>query len=332
MSTAEAAFLFAGSLVLTVTSSAVLSRRIEQLGKWLLWSESLLGILAALGADAPEISSSLSALRRGQHDLGLGIVFGSNILNLVALLGLSAVLAGKVQVSRRTLYLNGGVAVGVMTLTTVELYGILSPVMSVILIALIMSIYVTLTSASPALIQRAARIVGLGGQLGQTVTDANRDPEKAETPRRPSYADILDVLPSLVCIILASVGLVRSALVLGGAWKIPMAVLGTLILASLTSIPNVVTAVRLALRARGSAVLSESLNSNTLNLIAGVSLPALFFGRLSLNPRSVLSLWWLVGMTLLALGLSFIRGGLGRKSGVLLVIVYIVFAFLMVFT
>jgi Ca2+/Na+ antiporter len=71
---------------LTITSSAILSRRIEQLGQWLLLSESLLGIIAALGPDAPEISSSLTALRSGQHDLGLGIVFGSNIVNLAALL------------------------------------------------------------------------------------------------------------------------------------------------------------------------------------------------------------------------------------------------------
>lgn len=183
-------------------------------------SESLLGIIVALGSDAPEISSSLSALRSGQHDPGLGIVFSSNILNLAALLGLSAVLAGNVMVSRRTLYLDGGVGVEVMALTTLELYGILSPLVSVILIAAIMAINVTLTSASPALLQRAARIVGLGGQLGQTVTDANRDAETAETSRCSSCADILDVLPSLVCIILASVGLVRSALVLGGAWKI----------------------------------------------------------------------------------------------------------------
>lgn len=160
-----------------------------------------------MGSDAPEISSSLSALRSGQHDLCLGIVFSSNILNLAALLGLSAVLAGKVKVSRRTL----------------ELYGILSPLVSVILIAAILVINVTLTSALPALLQRAAQIVGLGGQLGQLGqigTDANRDAETSETSRRPSCADILDVLPSLVCIILASVGLVRSALVLGGAWKI----------------------------------------------------------------------------------------------------------------
>jgi cation:H+ antiporter len=68
-----------------VVSSIVLSRRIEQLGKWPRLSESLLGVVAALGANAPEISSAITALRQGQHDLGLGIVLGSNIFNLAAL-------------------------------------------------------------------------------------------------------------------------------------------------------------------------------------------------------------------------------------------------------
>jgi len=163
---------------------------------------------------------------------------------------LSAVLIARVQVSRRTLLLNSGVAVGVVALTTAQLDGVLSSLVSVVLIAVIMALYVTLTSLSPAVIQRAARMFGWGSELGRTVTDANRDAEKAEMPRRPSYANLLDVLPSLVCIILASIGLVRSGLVLGVAWKIPMPVLGTLILASLTSIPNIVTAVQLALHGR----------------------------------------------------------------------------------
>ncbi len=330
MSAAEAVLLFAGSLALTVTSSAILSRRIEQIGQWLVLSESLLGIIAALGSDAPEISSSLSAMRSGQHDLGLGIVLGSNILNLAALLGLSAVLTGTVRISRRTLLLNGGVAVGIMALTALQLYSVLSPLWSVALIAGIMAPYVVLTSLSPGSVRRTARSLHLSDKLGLTITDANRDAKVTERPRRPSYADMLDVVPSLVCIVLASIGLVRSALVLGVAWKISMPVLGTLILASLTGIPNLVTALHLARLGRGSAVLSETLNSNTLNLVAGVSLPTLILGSTSLGTRSIVALWSLVGMTLLALGLSFIRGGIGRKGGALLITVYVVFALVII--
>ena len=45
--------------------------------------------------------------------------------------------------------------------------------------------------------------------------------------------------------------MVRSAIVLGAHWKITGPVIGTLILATLTGIPNVVTAIRLALRGAG---------------------------------------------------------------------------------
>jgi len=332
LSTLEAGLLFAASLVLTVTASAVLSRRIEQLGKWLLLSESLLGIVAALGADAPEISSSISALRSGNYDLGLGIVLGSNIFNLAVLLGLSALVSGKIRVDRRTLILNGGVALGVLSLTMAQLYGALPNVWALGLISAILVPYVTAIALSPATIRKGAQFLGLGGAIGLTIQDANRDAAMEEEPRRPSYADILDVLPNLVCIVLGSIGLVRSAIVLGGMWKISTPVLGAIILASLTGIPNAVTAIQLARRGRGAAVLSESLNSNTLNLMVGISLPALFFSSAALSPRSMLSLWWLAGMTVLALGLSFLRKGLGRKSGALLVVVYAAFVIIVVLT
>lgn len=332
LSTMEAGLLFIGSFILTVTASAVLSRRIEQLGKWLLLSESLLGIVAALAADAPEISSSISALRTGNHDLGLGIVLGSNIFNLAVLLGLSALVSGRIRVDHRTLVLNGGVAIGVMGLTMAQLYGTLTNLWALGLIAAIMIPYVTATALSPTTIRNGAKFLRLGGVLGLTIRDANLDAAKAEDPRRPSYADLLDVLPTLACIVLGSIGLVRSAIVLGGVWKIATPVLGAIILAGLTGIPNAVTAIQLARRGRGSAVLSEALNSNTLNLLAGVSLPALFFSSASLSPRSTLALWWLAGMTLLALGLSFVRGGLGRKAGALLVVVYAAFVILIVLT
>ena len=275
MSTLEASFLFLASFVLTVVSSIVLSRRIEQLGKWLRLSESLLGLVAALGANAPEISSAITALRQGQHDLGLGIVLGSNIFNLAALLGISALLSGRVRVSRRTLSLNGGVAVAVLALTALELYGLLSAVLATSLIAAIMVAYILVTALSPLQIRRAAGYLGLGAVVGKTITDANRDATTAETPPRPSYADILGVVPTLFSIVVASIGMVRSAIVLGAAWRLSTLVVGAIILAGLTGIPNVVSAVQLALRGRGSAVLSESLNSNTLNLVAGISLPTL---------------------------------------------------------
>lgn len=325
MSTTWAMCLFVASLLLTAAASAVLSRRIEQLGNWLRLSQSFLGIVAALGADSPEISSSISALYHGHNDLGLGIVLGSNIFNLAALLGLAAVVTRHVQVSRRTLLLNGGVALGVLAASTVQLLGVLSPGWSLGLIAAIMVPYVAATAIPASVALRMAQSFGVQSTLGLTVEDANQDADRETAHPRPSTADITDVLLTLVCVVLGSIGLVRSAVVLGAAWHVPTPLLGIVVLASLTGLPNVITAIQLSRRGRGSAVLSEALNSNTLNLIVGVSLPMLFFPSTSLHPRSVLALWWLCGMTVLALGLALLRGGLNRASGGLLIAVHLAF-------
>ncbi|MFZ2064648.1 MAG: hypothetical protein WAV27_01560 [Xanthobacteraceae bacterium] len=86
---------------------------------------------------------------------------------------------------------------------------------------------------------------------------------------QPSWADAVDVLPLLGMVVITSVGMVRSATTLGERWGVSKVAIGALVLATLTGIPNVVAALRLAAHGRGAAVVSETFNSNSLNLIAG---------------------------------------------------------------
>src|SRR5204862_260171 len=81
---------------------------------------------------------------------------------------------------------------------------------------------------------------------------------------------------------------------LGERWGVPDIVSGTLVLAVLTSIPNVITAVRLALHRRGSAVFSETLNSNSINVVAGISVPALFVPFGAACGTVGFTGWWLL--------------------------------------
>ena len=53
---------FVGGLVVTVASSVVLARELDRIGERLGFSEALLGIVTALGADGPEIASAVAAL------------------------------------------------------------------------------------------------------------------------------------------------------------------------------------------------------------------------------------------------------------------------------
>src|SRR5213080_3952052 len=111
MSLSVAVLVFLGGLVVTVASSVVLARQLDRLGERLGFSEALLGIVTALGADAPEIASAVAAVVAGHEDTGVGVVVGSNVFNLAALLGVSALIAGPVRIHRHGLLLNGGVAI-----------------------------------------------------------------------------------------------------------------------------------------------------------------------------------------------------------------------------
>ena len=96
MSTSSDLIIFAAWLALNIISSIVLLQELDRIGARLRLSEGLLGLLAALGANAPEISSSVAAMRAHEHDIGLGVVLGASIFNLAGLLGLSAVVSGVV--------------------------------------------------------------------------------------------------------------------------------------------------------------------------------------------------------------------------------------------
>ena len=113
--------LFVAGVAVSLSASWLLVSRLEWLGERAGLSEAWLGLVAALAADAPEITSAVTALARGQSSIGAGVVIGSNVFNLAALLGLSAVVAGRIAFHRRVVLLGGvpGVWVAVVCLLTV---------------------------------------------------------------------------------------------------------------------------------------------------------------------------------------------------------------------
>ena len=97
--------LFAAGVAVSLAASWLLVSRLERLGERAGLPEAWLGLVAALAADAPEITSAVTALARGQASVGAGVVIGSNVFNLAALLGLSAVVAGRIAFHRRVVLL-----------------------------------------------------------------------------------------------------------------------------------------------------------------------------------------------------------------------------------
>src|SRR5438552_6568086 len=99
--------LFLASLAVTLAAARLFARRLDRLGVRFGFPEALIGLLTAVAADGPEVSSALFALTKGAHSVSVGVLVGSNAFNLAAMIGLSGVLAGSVRLPRATLLLEG---------------------------------------------------------------------------------------------------------------------------------------------------------------------------------------------------------------------------------
>lgn len=85
--------LFIGLSMLVASSQAIVWGAVELATFWGL-SELIIGLtIVAIGTSLPELVASLSAARKGEHDMALGNVIGSNIFNTLGVVGLAAIIA-----------------------------------------------------------------------------------------------------------------------------------------------------------------------------------------------------------------------------------------------
>src|ERR1700739_21740 len=133
---------FALGAAIRLLTSWLLVSRLERIGDRLGLSEALLGIVAALAADAPEITAAVAALTSHQQRIGAGVVLGSNVFNLAALLGVGAVVAGRIGLHRRVVALSGVGALWMAVVCVLVVGGLLPPVAGLVLAAVVIALYV----------------------------------------------------------------------------------------------------------------------------------------------------------------------------------------------
>ena len=307
--------VFLGSLAVTLGAAAFFARRLDRVGLRLGLPETLLGLLTALAADAPEVSSAIAAVVKGEHSVGVGVIIGSNVFNIAAMIGLSAVLCGGIRISREALAVEGLVGVAATVVAGALILELIGAWLALLLLALVLVPYLVLLSRGPA---RAPR------SLVRFFGERHR-PDHVLVHGEAVLVPALMLLPALAIIVVGSTGMVESALNLAHRWSVPDVIVGILVLAILTSIPNAFTAARLAFQRRGAAVVSETLNSNTTNLVFGITVPALFVSLGSTAALTKFDLGWLLLMTLVAIALFGRRGGVTRSGGVAILLLYLVF-------
>ena len=281
--------------------------------------------MAALAADAPEITAAITALATREQRVGVGVVLGSNVFNLAALLGLGAVVAGRIVLHRKVVALSGAVALWVSVVCLITVTGIVDSAAGLVLVLAVLVPYVVLLGIRRTERRRLPLPRPWATWLASAVDEEELELVAAIRPRRGSARDLLVAVPALVVVILATVAMERGASTLGQDYSVAQLVVGGLVLAAVTSLPPAVAAVHLAAKGRGAAALSTAFTSNTLNVTVGLLIPTLFFQLARPSGQSLLIAGWYVGLTALTLALAYAGRGLERWAGLVIIAGYAAF-------
>ena len=316
--------LFVAGAAVSLAASWLLVSRLERLGERAGFSEAWLGLIAALAADAPEITSAVTALARGQASVGAGVIIGSNVFNLPALLGLATVVASGIAFHRRVVLLSGVPAVWVAAATLLTVT-VLTPAAGLALTAVVLGPYVAVLGMRRAGIEGLPLPARWTRWLVTAIHEEEDELVEAVRPQRGTWRDAVAAAGALAAVVGASTVMEVAATAAGHRYGVADIVTGGLVLAVVTSLPNAVAAVYLARRGRGAAVLSIALNSNAINVVVGLLIPACIAGLESLSGPDTLVAAWYAGLTVLSLALAYRGRGLDRADGAVIIAGYLAF-------
>jgi cation:H+ antiporter len=317
------------SAVISLTASVLLVSRLERVGERLGLSEALLGLVTALAADGPEITASIVAIATGHGTVGVGVTLGSNVFNLAALLGLAALVAGRVRFHRRVIVLEGALGLWIALVALATVAGNVAPAVGLLLGLVAFVPYLALSAARPTTRLRVRLPHRWSAWLARAFAEEELDLEAAIHPRRGTASDAVVSVLAVVVVVAASAAMEEAATELGSKAGVSAIVVGGLILAAITSVPNAVAGVYLASRGRGAATLSTAFNSNALNVLVGLLVPAAVLGIGGPSGDRLFVVAGYVVLTAATVVLAIRGRGLDRRAGAVILVGYLVFATLL---
>src|SRR6266516_3329376 len=169
MTPAAAIPLFLVSIGVMLVASAIFARRLD--------------LLTALAADAPEISSAISALLQHEHAVAVGVVVGSNAFNIAAMLGLSAVVTARVRGRHEALELEAFVGLWLVAVTLAVVAGGLGATTGAVLVAAVAVPYVALLAAGPRFARRLPLGVAESRFVRRSFGEGHRRARPLHSPR-----------------------------------------------------------------------------------------------------------------------------------------------------
>ena len=316
---------FTAGLVLLIVGAEALVKGASRLAAAFRISPLVIGLtVVAFGTSSPELAVSIKAAFADQANIAIGNVVGSNIFNVLFILGLSALIVPLV-VSAQLIRLDVPLMVALSVIVfLMALDGSLSRVDGLILVA--------------GLVAYVAFLIVQSRRDNAAADAAAASPDElaelAAAAAQPRWLLNLSlVFGGLALLVLGSRWLVDAAIEFAQYFGVSELVIGLTIVAAGTSMPEVVTSIIAALRGERDIAVGNVVGSNIFNLMAvlGVSSVLAPSGIAISDAVIAFDLPIMVAVAFACLPIFFTGGVIRRYEGGILLAYYLLYTLYLVF-
>jgi len=300
--------MFAAGLAALVVGADILVRGASRLALSFGISPLVVGLtIVAFGTSAPEMAVSAGAVLNGQTGLAMGNVVGSNIFNVLFILGLSALIAPlvvHVQLIRQEVPILIGAS---LLLLILSLDGRISLLDGGLFFGLLLAYTAFLVVQSRRETQAAQ---------AEFDAELHAPPAGAWDARLP--VQIALIVAGLGLLVLGSDWLVTSAVAFAQALGVSDLVIGLTIVAAGTSMPEVATSVSAALKGERDIAVGNVVGSSTFNILGCLGLSGLVAGSAGLAVAPALlafDIWVMLAVALACLPIFLSGREIARWEG-----------------
>jgi cation:H+ antiporter len=304
--------LFVAGIVLLIWGADLLVRGAAHLAALAGVSPLVIGLtVVAMGTSAPELAVSLRAALVGQADLTLGNVVGSNIANVLLILGLAAT-AAPLLVAARVLQREVPTMIGVsLLLWLLAADGAFSRLDGLVLVGLlVVFLVVTVWVERRSAEERAAEPLAPGGRRRSGVLQ-----------------NLALLLGGLILLVAGAQWLVDGAVIFARTLGVSELIIGLTVVAVGTSLPEIATSVLASLRGEREIAVGNVVGSNILNILGVLGLTAVLAPQPIAVPAGALAfdLPVLVASAVACLPIFFNGRMIARWEGALFLAYYVAY-------
>ena len=308
--------LFIAGLVILILGAELLVRGASRLAAAFGVSPLVIGLtIVAIGTASPEIAVSIQAAANGQGDLTLGNVLGSNIFNILFILGVTSIVA-PIVIAEQLIRKDAPLLLGISLLAFVLAFDGNLGAFDGIILLLLVAMYVFF-----ALKQSRSESEAVQKEYAEEYK------QKESRTQKSIILNSAFILAGLGLLVLGSNLLVDSAVRIAKALGVSELVIGLTIVAIGTSLPEVATSVIAALKGESDIAVGNAVGSNIFNLLGVLGIGALVSPNgIFVSPQVLqFDLPVMVFVALVTLPVFYIDSRISRLEGGLLFSYYVIY-------